>query len=134
MIDPEEILKDLDKETPNVSQDDAAVYQGDYFTSNTCEFSYVCEFHSSESKYSLLYHKACLGYSLPNIIVYILSIPGTRSFMADKKNLIEDCEGAEMVSCNKDTAGKHRLQKWSRGIFIVATAGGHIEYWQPLYK
>ena len=82
----------------------------------------------------LLYHKACLGYSLPNIILYILSIPGTRSFMADNKNLIEDCEGAEMVSCNKDTVGKRRLQKWSRGIFIVATAGGHIEYWQPLYK
>ena len=36
------------------------------------------------------------------------------------------------MSCNKDTVEKTRLQKWSRGIYIIASAGGHIEYWQPL--
>ena len=47
---------------------------------------------------------------------------------------MKHCEQEEVVTCNKDTVGKRRLQKWSRGIFIIATAGGHIKYWQPLYK
>lgn len=54
--------------------------------------------------------------------------------MANNKDLMKDCEEATVVSYNKDTVGKRRLQKWSRGIFIIATAGGHIEYWQPLYR
>ena len=54
--------------------------------------------------------------------------------MANNKDIVKDCTELEEVTCNKDTIGKRRLQKWSRGIFIVATAGGHIEYWQPLYK
>lgn len=67
-----------------------------------------------------------------NIIVAIL-LKGTRSFVAKNMTLIEDCRDV-LITCNKDTVGKRCLQKWSRGMFIIATAGGHIDYWQPLYK
>ncbi|CAB3992555.1 Hypothetical predicted protein, partial [Paramuricea clavata] len=46
---------------------------------------------------------------------------GTRMFMVKNVKLVEDCEEAEVVSCNKDTVGKTRLQKWSRGIFVIAS-------------
>ena len=65
---------------------------------------------------------------------YILFIVGTWSFMATNQTIVKDCVELEEVVCNKDTVKKRCLQKWSRGIFIIATAGGHIEYWQPLYK
>jgi hypothetical protein len=54
--------------------------------------------------------------------------------MAKHSSLLDDCSEVIKVTCNKDTVGKKRLQKWSRGIFIIASAGGHIDYWQPLYK
>ena len=54
--------------------------------------------------------------------------------MAANMTLLKDCEEEVSVQCNKDTVGKRRLQKWSRGIFLIATAGGHIDFWQPLYK
>ena len=69
-----------------------------------------------------------------NVPINDLTIVGTRSFMANNKDIVKDCTELEEVTCDKDTIGKRRLQKWSRGIFIIATAGGHIEYWQPLYK
>jgi hypothetical protein len=46
--------------------------------------------------------------------------------MANHVEIIQDCEEVAIVSCNKDTMGKTRLQKWSRGIYIVASADGHI--------
>ena len=54
--------------------------------------------------------------------------------MAKHIEIIEDYKEVAVVSCNKDTVGKICLQKWSRGIYIIASGGGHIEYWQPLYK
>lgn len=59
---------------------------------------------------------------------------GTRSFMAKHSALLDEFHETELITCNKDTVGKKRLQKWSRGLFIIASAGGHIDYWQPLYK
>ncbi|CAB3978166.1 Hypothetical predicted protein [Paramuricea clavata] len=38
------------------------------------------------------------------------------------------------LKCNKDTGGFKALHFWSRGMFFIVSAGGHIEYWQPLYK
>ena len=38
------------------------------------------------------------------------------------------------TACNKDTGDKKRLQKWTRGIWICASGGGHIQMWQPLYQ
>ena len=29
---------------------------------------------------------------------------------------------------------KKTLQCWSRGMFSIVSAGGHIDYWQPLYR
>ena len=44
--------------------------------------------------------------------------------MAEHTEMIEDCKEVAVMSCNKDTVGKTRLQKWSRGIYIIASAGG----------
>ena len=52
--------------------------------------------------------------------------------MVKNQDIVKDCKELEEVTCNKETVGKRRLQKWSRGIFIIATAGRRIEYWQPL--
>jgi hypothetical protein len=40
----------------------------------------------------------------------------------------------EDTSCNKDTGGLKAFHCWSRGVFVIVSAGGHIEYWQPLYR
>jgi hypothetical protein len=47
---------------------------------------------------------------------------------------VEDSGVQNEVLCNKDTGGLKTLHFWSRGIFFIVSAGGHIEYWQPLYK
>lgn len=59
---------------------------------------------------------------------------GTQSFMQEHTDMLDECAVETKISCNKDTIGKKRLQKWSRGIFVIASSGGHIDYWQPLYK
>ena len=41
---------------------------------------------------------------------------------------------ATVTTCNKDTGGKRRLQKWTRGVWFCVSGGGHIQMWQPLYK
>ena len=38
------------------------------------------------------------------------------------------------TSCNKDTGEKKKLQKWTRGVWVCASGGGHIQMWQPLYQ
>jgi hypothetical protein len=47
---------------------------------------------------------------------------------------VENQEVQGDMVCNKDTGGLKTLQCWSRGIFFIVSAGGHIEYWQPLYR
>lgn len=37
-------------------------------------------------------------------------------------------------SCNKDTGEKARLRQRSRGHFICVTGGGHIQYFDPIFK
>lgn len=49
---------------------------------------------------------------------------------------LDDCgEIPETTTkCNKNTGEKTKLQKWTRGIWICASGGGHIQMWQPLYQ
>ncbi|CAB3998488.1 Hypothetical predicted protein, partial [Paramuricea clavata] len=46
----------------------------------------------------------------------------------------EDQSLIEETACNKDTGGLKAFHSWSRGLFFIVSAGGHIEYWQPLYR
>ena len=39
-----------------------------------------------------------------------------------------------ITKCTKDIGDKKRLQKWTRGIWVCASGGGHIQMWQPLYQ
>ncbi|XP_022111569.1 uncharacterized protein LOC110990776, partial [Acanthaster planci] len=49
-------------------------------------------------------------------------------------SIMEECVEEKPTACKKDTGSKIRLQKWSRGHLFVVRGGGHIEYWQTLYK
>ena len=59
----------------------------------------------------------------------LLSKHGAIATTIDKTQ--EDEEG--MTTCNKDTGGKRRIQKWTRGVWFCVS-GGHIQMWQPLYQ
>jgi hypothetical protein len=69
-------------------------------------FLYKGEVHPIVEIFWLIYY--FIYYIDTNFNLYIL---GTRSFMAKNKKLIKDCEGAELITCNKHTIGKRRLQK-----------------------
>ena len=62
---------------------------------------------------------------------------GTHSLVSANPTLLK--EAGQTVSpsgieCRKETGGKKRLRKWSRGHQFIVRAGGHIDAWQPLYK
>lgn len=59
---------------------------------------------------------------------------GTAEFLQSNPDFIDSEEHEENVECNKDTGGWKTLRCWSRGIFFIVSAGGHIEYWQPLCR
>ena len=61
-------------------------------------------------------------------------LTGTGKFLAENADFLQKNATAATTSCNKDTGGRKTLQSWSRGTFFVVTGGGHIEYWQPLYR
>lgn len=64
-------------------------------------------------------------------------LSGTEEFIAKNPNFLEIKEAEEKAAgfiCNKDTGGLKTFHCWSRGIFFIVSAGGHIEYWQPLYR
>ena len=58
---------------------------------------------------------------------------GTSDFLLENPDFVQD-QTEEALVCNKDTGGLKSLQCWSRGMFFIVSAGGHIEYWQPLYR
>ena len=74
--------------------------------------------------------------SLEFIIVTNLS--GNVEFIEkDQKavtRVLDDCVEPEATSCNKETGGKQRLQKWSRGHLFIVRGGGIIDKWSPLFK
>ncbi|XP_068688818.1 uncharacterized protein [Montipora foliosa] len=48
--------------------------------------------------------------------------------------LLQDCLEPQPTSCSKETGGKQRLQKWSRGHLFIVRGGGIIDKWSPLFK
>ena len=63
---------------------------------------------------------------------YILLV-GTTNFLLSNPSFVKDQSVEKSTVCNKDT-GLKALHFWSRGIFFIVSAGGHIDYWQPLYR
>ncbi|XP_022108991.1 uncharacterized protein LOC110989145 isoform X2 [Acanthaster planci] len=65
-------------------------------------------------------------------------VEGTLSFIEENSQqmpaIMAGCEEENPMSCRKDTGGRKSLQKWSRGHLFIVCAGGHIEYWQSLYR
>lgn len=63
---------------------------------------------------------------------------GTADFISTYPAFVGNVSQVKNVECNKDTGGLKTLHCWShcwsRGIFFIVSAGGHIEYWQPLYR
>ena len=49
---------------------------------------------------------------------------------------LDNCDEVPQTktACNKETGEKKKLQKWTRGIWICASGGGHIQMWHPLYQ
>lgn len=85
-----------------------------------CKFYYMGNWIS-------LYHQVLLN-------LYSLLSTGTRQFIRENSKFLDDCSEVNPSACNKDTGGCKTLHSWSRGVFFVVSAGGHIEYWQPLYR
>ncbi|XP_046864599.1 uncharacterized protein LOC124459114 [Xenia sp. Carnegie-2017] len=50
------------------------------------------------------------------------------------KAILRDCVEPTKTKCNKETGGKQRLQKWSRGHLFIVRGGGIIDKWSPLYR
>jgi hypothetical protein len=65
---------------------------------------------------------------------FLCHCAGTSQFLNAHPEFVENQELETEFSCNKDTGGKKTLQCWSRGMFFIVSAGGHIDYWQPLYR
>ncbi len=64
---------------------------------------------------------------------------GTNTFLLKNPRMATKLDAGEeepttMTSCNKDTGGKRRLQKWTRGVWFCVGGGGHIQAWHPLYQ
>ena len=66
--------------------------------------------------------------------MYLATILGTGNFIKENGHILVQEKLTPATECNKDTGGRKTLQSWSRGIFFVVSAGGHIKYWQPLYR
>ena len=69
----------------------------------------------------------------------LFGYPGTSQLLAQYNAVAKPIdEGKEEIAtktaCNKDTGGKRRLQKWTRGAWFCVSGGGHIRMWQPLYQ
>ncbi|XP_038071128.1 uncharacterized protein LOC119740011 [Patiria miniata] len=68
----------------------------------------------------------------------VVDAQGTKSFLsqhsASMSTMMKDCVEEVPSTCKKDVGARKRLQKWSRGHLFVVRAGGHIEFWQTLYK
>lgn len=60
---------------------------------------------------------------------------GTYTLVSANPTLLKEAgQSPSGIECRKETGGKKRLRKWSRGHQFIVRAGGHIDTWQPLYK
>ncbi|XP_038066277.1 uncharacterized protein LOC119736303 [Patiria miniata] len=68
----------------------------------------------------------------------VVDAQGTLAFLqkhiSNISKIMAGCIEEKPTSCKKDTGRKARLQKWSRGHLFIVRAGGHIEFFQSLYK
>ena len=64
--------------------------------------------------------------------------PGNAEFIEKEHNavnsILDECIELQPTACNKETGGKQRLQKWSRGHLFIVRGGGIIDKWSPLFK
>ena len=58
----------------------------------------------------------------------------TSDFIRNNPEFVENQTTVGEIVCNKDTGGLKAFHSWSRWLFFIVSAGGHIEYWQPLYR
>lgn len=69
---------------------------------------------------------------------YFFTVSGNTGFIESEHNaltaVLEDCLEPDPTTCNKETGGKQRLQKWSRGHLFIVRGGGIIDKWNPLFK
>ena len=80
--------------------------------------------------YSLLANSGDMSLNLRNILLIL----GTADFLHANPNFVQDQTKVQELHCNKDTGGLKAYHSWSRGVFFIVSGGGHIEYWQPLYR
>ena len=66
--------------------------------------------------------------------IFVFISLGTGQFIQENGKILSEENSSTHTECNKDTGGRKTLQSWSRGVFLVVSGGGHIEYWQPLYR
>lgn len=66
--------------------------------------------------------------------MFCMCSEGTADFLQTNPAFVNDQSLVDDTVCNKDTGGLRASHCWSRGVFFIVSAGGHIEYWQPLYR
>lgn len=67
--------------------------------------------------------------------VSALTYQGTNGIVSSMKaHAFEEDISGPVEKCNKDTGEKARLRQRSRGHFICVTGGGHITYFDPIFK
>lgn len=63
---------------------------------------------------------------------------GNAEFIEKEHNavnsILDECIEPQPTACNKETGGKQRLQKWSRGHLFIVRGGGIIDKWSPLFN
>jgi hypothetical protein len=73
-------------------------------------------------------------WNIYSYIVFYFWLEGTTEFLQTNPSFVGDQSLSDETSCNKDTGGLKAFHSWSRGVFVIVSAGGNIEYWQPLYR
>ena len=74
-------------------------------------------------------NKVVIGLSC--LKMNIFSLLGTKMTLRPRGLLnAKKLTGSQVTepTCNKETVGNRRLQKWSRGAFAIVNSGGHIRY------
>ena len=82
----------------------------------------------------------CNRNSLVNgfCVIHYVFFTGNTGFIEKEHGpvttVLQDCLEPQPTTCNKETGGKQRLQKWSRGHLFIVRGGGIIDKWSPLFK
>ena len=70
------------------------------------------------------------------IIRFHLHCTGTADLINSHPDIVavSEMEDSQTELCQKDTGSAYKLRRWSRGHQFIVRGGGHIEFWQPLFK